>query len=53
MLSVLEQNPSIQWSQLVQSIVIEKDRPSDTDEIIVGEETGEILNSDGLADFKL
>jgi hypothetical protein len=53
MLAVLEQNPSIQWSQLVQSIAIEKDRPSDTDEIIVGEETGEILNSDGLADFKL
>jgi hypothetical protein len=53
MLAVLEQNPSMQWSQLVQSIAIEGDRPSDTDEIIVDEETGEILNSDGLADFKL
>lgn len=53
MLAVLEQNPSMQWSQLVQSIAIEDDRPSDTDEIMVDEETGEILNSDGLADFKL
>ena len=53
MLSVLEQNPSMQWPQLVQSIVIEDDRPSDADEIMVNEETGEILNSDGLADFKL
>lgn len=53
MLAVLEQNPSMQWSQLVQSIAIEDDRPSDTDEIMVDEETGEILNNDGLADFKL
>lgn len=53
MLAVLEQNPSMQWSQLVQSISIEDDRPSDTDEIMVDEETGQILNSDGLADFKL
>ena len=53
MLAVLEQNPSMQWSQLIQSIAIEDDRPSDTDEIMVNEETGEILNSDGLADFKL
>lgn len=53
MLAVLDQNPSMQWSQLVQSIAIEDDRPSDTDEIMVNEETGEMLNSDGLADFKL
>lgn len=53
MLAVLDQNPSVQWSQLVQSIAIENDRPSDTDEIIVDEATGENLNSDGLADFKL
>ena len=53
MLAVLEQNPSMQWSQLVQSIAIEGDRPSDTDEILVNEEAGEILNSDGLADFRL
>ena len=52
MLAVLEQNPSMQWSQLVQSITIEDDRPSDTDEIIV-DEASEILNSDELVDFKL
>lgn len=53
MLSLLEQNPSMQWSQLVQSIAIEEDRPSDTDEIMVDEEVGETQNSDGLVDFKL
>lgn len=53
MLAVLEQNPSMLWSQLVQSIAIEDDRPSDIDEIIVDEDAGEILNSDELADFKL
>lgn len=53
MLAVLEQNPSMQWSQLVQSIAIKDDRPSDTDEIMVDEETDANLNSDGLADFKL
>lgn len=53
MLSLLEQNPSMQWSQLVQSIAIEEDRPSDTDEIVVDEEASEIMNSDGLAGFKL
>ncbi|MDO8909502.1 MAG: ATP-binding protein [Pseudohongiella sp.] len=53
MLAVLEQNPSMQWSQLVQSIAIEDDHPSDTDEIMVGDETADNSNSDGLADFKL
>jgi hypothetical protein len=53
MLAVLEQNPSLQWSQLVEAIAIEKERPSDTDEIIVDKETGEITDSDGLVDFKL
>jgi hypothetical protein len=53
MLAVLEQNPAMQWSQLVQSISIADERPSDTDEIIVDEETGEITNAEGLADFKL
>ena len=50
MLAVLEQNPAMQWSQLVQSIALEEDRPSNIDEI---EEKGEISHSDGLADFKL
>lgn len=53
MLAVLDQNPSMQWSQLVQSIAVEDDRPSDIDEIIVDEETVETLSSDGLADFKI
>lgn len=53
MLAVLDQNPDMQWEQLVQSIAIKEDRPSDTDEIIMGGESGEIVNSDGLADFKL
>ncbi|AWY01124.1 ATP-binding protein [Marinomonas primoryensis] len=53
MLAVLEQNPSMQWSQLVQSIAIEEDHPSNTDEIFVDEGAGETTKSDGLADFKL
>jgi hypothetical protein len=53
MLAVLDQNPSMQWSQLVQSIAIEKDNPSDTDEIFVDEEAKYITKSDGLVDFKL
>jgi len=52
-LAVLDQNPTMKWSQLVESINIEEDRPSDTDEIIVDKETREIMTSDGLADFKL
>ena len=47
MLAVLDQNPSMQWSQLVQSIAIEKDHPIDAAEIIVEEETGDISNSHG------
>ncbi|WP_417529001.1 ATP-binding protein [Marinomonas shanghaiensis] len=53
MLAVLEQNPSMQWSQLVQSIAIEEDHPSNADEIFVEEGAGETTKSDGLADFKL
>jgi len=53
MLAVLEQNPSMQWSQLLQSIAIEEDHPSNTDEIFVEEGAGETTKSDGLADFKL
>lgn len=53
MLAVLEQNPSMQWSQLVQSIAIEEDHPSNTDEIFVDEGAGKTTKSDGLADFKL
>lgn len=48
MLAVLEQNPSIQWMQLVQSLVIEEDRPSD-----ISLEIDEQVKSDGLIDFTL
>ena len=53
MLAVLEQNPSMQWSQLVQSIDIEKDRPSDTDDVGLGVDNSGVLDSEGLTDFKL
>jgi hypothetical protein len=52
MLAVLEQNPHMQWSELIGEISIEKEKPSDTDEIIVNENEGS-LESDGLASFKL
>lgn len=53
MLSLLEQNPSMQWSDLINKIAIEEERPSDTDEIFVNQGAGEVTKSDGLADFKL
>lgn len=49
MLAVLEQNPSIQWTQLISNVTIEKEKSSDMDEIISTGNTDE----DGLADFKL
>jgi predicted ABC-type ATPase len=51
MLAVLEQNPSRQWSDLVESITIEEDRPSDVDIDIVDSDDEEA--SDDLANFKL
>jgi hypothetical protein len=42
----------MQWSELIGEISIEKEKPSDTDEIIVNENEGS-LESDGLASFKL
>jgi len=52
MLAVLEQNPSMEWSQLVDAIAVEKDRPSDV-EIPIIEDGNVALESDGLADFRL
>lgn len=52
MLSVLEQNPHMQWSNLIREISIEEEKPSDTDEIVVNEDEGN-SDSDGLAGFKL
>ncbi|EEI3640186.1 ATP-binding protein [Salmonella enterica subsp. enterica] len=49
MLAVLEQNPSIQWSQLIADVAIAEEKPSDMDEIASAEDADE----DGLADFRL
>ncbi|MFU2319161.1 ATP-binding protein [Rahnella sp. PCH160] len=48
MLAVLEQNPSMQWSQLVTAVEIKEDKPSDMD-ITVDSDDGD----DELADFRL
>lgn len=50
MLAVLEQNPSMEWSQLVESLTVEEERPSDVD-VTMGED--EVDGSEGLAEFKL
>ncbi|KPP98529.1 MAG: protein of unknown function DUF2791 [Bacteroidetes bacterium HLUCCA01] len=52
MLAVLEQNPSMKWTELINEVTIEIERPSDTDEILV-EEYKESSDSDGLTSFKL
>ncbi|MGI3096111.1 ATP-binding protein [Vibrio diabolicus] len=46
MLAVIDQNPTISWNNLVSSVGIEEDKPSDV-ELELGE------NEDGLSDFKL
>lgn len=46
MLAVIDQNPTISWNNLVSSVGIEEDKPSDV-ELELDE------NEDGLADFKL
>lgn len=52
MLAVLEQNPSMQWSDLINKIDIEEERTSDVPEVALvdGDEN---KSSDGLASFKL
>jgi len=52
MLAVLEQNPSMEWSQLVDAVAVEKDRPSDV-EIKIIENENIAIDSDRLADFRL
>ncbi|HHI4950236.1 ATP-binding protein [Vibrio parahaemolyticus] len=46
MLAVIDQNPTISWNNLVSSVGIEEDKPSDV-ELELDE------NEDGFADFKL
>lgn len=56
-LAVLEQNPAIQWTALIDEVPVEEDRPSDMPEIVDDEkgagtaEPGE--PSGGLASFRL
>ena len=50
MLAVLEQNPAVDWSQLVSAVTVEKDCPSDM-EIDIAED--DKIESDGLTDFKI
>lgn len=58
MLSIVDQNPQIQWSDLVANIELEPDLPSDVDtEIDVNEGAQDSQdppsNDDGLAGFKI
>ena len=48
MLAVIDQNPSIKWSELIKSITIECEAPSD-----MALEIDNSMEDDGLADFKL
>lgn len=55
MLSIMDQNPQMKWSDLVASVELEADRPSDLDTDIESEE-GEATTSeddDGLSGFKM
>ena len=48
MLAVIDQNPSISWNHLIQSIAIDPETPSDMDI-----DMSEADEDDGLADFSL
>lgn len=50
MLAVIEQNPTVQWQQLIDSISIKADCPSDTDEIVANDKGNS--DSDDLASFR-
>lgn len=54
MLAVLEQNPSMAWSELVDAVAVEKDCPSDVEIKTIEEDNDNVaIEPDGLADFKL
>ncbi|MDS1310749.1 ATP-binding protein [Marinobacter xiaoshiensis] len=58
MLSTMDQNPEIQWSDLVASVQLEEDLPSDVDIEIDDSERGPVsgnyqADDDGLAGFKI
>lgn len=49
LLSVIEQNPHLQWQSLIGELTITEDRPSDLEVDIAGDSDA----SEGLADFRL
>lgn len=51
MLAVLDQNPGIEWTQLIESVSIEDDKPTDMDIEIHSEDESENLQD--LTDFRL
>jgi len=51
MLAVIDQNPDISWDQLINSVSIDPEMPSDMDIDMSG--IGGTNEEDGLADFKL
>ena len=53
MLSVIEQHPEIQWTQLIEEISIEDDKPTDMDVEIYDDEDKQENTEEGLTDFRL
>lgn len=53
MLSVIEQHPEIQWTQLIEEISIEDDKPTDMDVEIYDDEDKQENIEEGLTDFRL
>jgi hypothetical protein len=53
MLAVLEQNPAIHWSQLITTMDVKEDKPSDMDIDIAADADNCNVDDDGLADFRL
>ncbi|CED70941.1 putative uncharacterized protein [Aliivibrio wodanis] len=53
MLAVIEQNPSIQWNQLIESVSISNEQPSDLELPGDGDGDGDGAEDDELTDFKL
>lgn len=51
MLAVIDQNPTISWNHLIQSVAIDPETPSDMD--IDMSDLSDMDEDDGLADFSL
>lgn len=52
LLAVLDQNPSMKWTDLIAKIAIDEERSSDVDDILSENNEG-LVDSDDLATFKL